>query len=385
VSANPPPRLTLFSTSFLKGHGGAEKTVHDLASRLVETGVATSIVADRPATPRSRNPYFAALPAEVGVRAVRLPNPLLGPLPTRLRNLVRYAWGCLELFVFFARHKPDVVHLHLVNVDVLVLALYRKVFRYRLLLTFTGLELELAASSWLSRVKLRLALRAADAATAVSTEIAQRLERAYGPVSVRVVPNGVELPEEEADPPPIGATTPRFVYVGRLAPVKRLPLLLKAFRICTERDVPGELVLVGTGEEEGEIAEWIEQSGLAHRISMRGALPHNAALAEIGNACCLLLASSSEGCPLAVLEAMARGKPVVAPDVGGLRELIRDGEHGLLYPAGDLDALADAIAAMAGSPAMRVQLGKNGAARARREFSLDRMVESYTTLYRQLA
>lgn len=88
-----------------------------------------------------------------------------------------------------------------------------------------------------------------------------------------------------------------------------------------------------------------------------------------------------EGCPNAILEAMAAGKPVVAARSGGIPELVGDGETGLLVPPGNFDLLGEALRRLAADPALRKRLGDAGRARALDAFNVDRMVQSYERLY----
>jgi glycosyltransferase involved in cell wall biosynthesis len=91
-----------------------------------------------------------------------------------------------------------------------------------------------------------------------------------------------------------------------------------------------------------------------------------------------------EGCPNAVLEAMAAGKPVIASRSGGTPELVVDGETGLLCPPEDVDALGAALRRLAADPALRAKMGAAGRERAARDFGVERLVRSYETLYSEL-
>jgi glycosyltransferase involved in cell wall biosynthesis len=101
-------------------------------------------------------------------------------------------------------------------------------------------------------------------------------------------------------------------------------------------------------------------------------------------ASCLLLASDWEACPYSVLEAAAAGVPVVATAVGGVPELVRDGETGLLAPAGDEAALAAALEAVLGDAPRARALGDAGRTEAGRRFAKERMVEELAGLYESL-
>ena len=94
-----------------------------------------------------------------------------------------------------------------------------------------------------------------------------------------------------------------------------------------------------------------------------------------------MLSSRSEGAPFSILEAMAAGLPVVATDVGGVRELVADGETGLLVPAGDPARLAEALRSLLADPALRRRLGAAGHARARERFDLRALRDAHLELY----
>jgi glycosyltransferase involved in cell wall biosynthesis len=98
----------------------------------------------------------------------------------------------------------------------------------------------------------------------------------------------------------------------------------------------------------------------------------------------LLLTSISEGIPLSVIEGMAAGLPIVATRVGGVPEVVEDGVTGLLAPAGDAEALAERVVALAGDPELRGRLGDAGRRRALERFSEARMQEEYRRLYDEM-
>ena len=97
-----------------------------------------------------------------------------------------------------------------------------------------------------------------------------------------------------------------------------------------------------------------------------------------------LLTSVSEGIPLAVIEAMAASLPVVATRVGGVGEVVRDGETGFLAPAGDPAALAEHVLRIATDPALGKQMGRQGCARARGLFSEEQMHAQYLQFYQEM-
>jgi glycosyltransferase involved in cell wall biosynthesis len=381
-------KVVLWSTSYLKGFGGAERIVHEIAHRLAERGDQVAVVADRTGVETEwSNRCFGALPPSVAVVGVGLPNPLRQPWRRRPWFLLRYLRGAFEAERFLRRERPDIVHLHLVNVDVLLLALLRRLLGFRLVLTLTGGEPVLAASSVLSRLKLRVAFHDADAVTCVSSDL-ERWAAAWGVRGVRRIPNGVDTAELRRETDRAGTIESRqdyLVFCGRLAAVKRLDLLLSAFCDSVRRGSTLRLVLIGDGELGGWLADQVRRSGLGDRIEHRGALAHEAAMAVLAGARGLVLSSASEACPLVLLEAMALGRAVIAPDIGGVRDLVIDGATGLLFPAGCSERLAERMLDLARSPALAAELGRRGAERVRDCFGSAAMMGSYLEVYRTVA
>jgi glycosyltransferase involved in cell wall biosynthesis len=130
-----------------------------------------------------------------------------------------------------------------------------------------------------------------------------------------------------------------FVFVGRLTEQKALTIALAALA-----RVPGaRLVLIGDGPERAHLEQFAQAEGVADRVEFLGSLPRDDALRYAAGARAALLSSAWENLPHSVIEALAMGTPVVATAVGGVAEVVHDGENGLLVPPGDPDALAAAM------------------------------------------
>jgi glycosyltransferase involved in cell wall biosynthesis len=130
-----------------------------------------------------------------------------------------------------------------------------------------------------------------------------------------------------------------FVFVGRLTEQKALTVALEALH-----DVESaQLVLIGDGPERERLARRAAELGVGGRLRFAGALPREQVLRHLAGACAALLPSAWENSPHAVVEALSVGTPVVATAVGGVPEIVRDGENGLLVPPNDAPALAQAM------------------------------------------
>ena len=169
--------------------------------------------------------------------------------------------------------------------------------------------------------------------------------------------NGVERARLDAGPPEVPA---RVVAIGRLVEKKGLEVLVRA---AAKLDPSVVVEIVGDGPQRARL-ERLAQG----RVRFAGALPHAEALARLRGAsafalpCRELPSGDRDGLPVALVEAMSAGVPVVTTPVGGIGELVRDGESGLLVAPGDADALAAAIASVLGDAALRARLATAGRA-----------------------
>ena len=159
---------------------------------------------------------------------------------------------------------------------------------------------------------------------------------------VRVVHCGLdgEFLQQALTPPP---PTRKLVCVGRLCEQKGQLLLLRALHRLREQGLRVELVLAGDGEMRPEVEALIAELGLADQVRITGWIGGDTVREEILQARALVLPSFAEGLPVVLMEAMALGRPVISTYIAGIPELVDDGVHGWLIPAGDVQALADAM------------------------------------------
>ncbi|CCG03759.1 glycosyltransferase [Blastococcus saxobsidens] len=158
------------------------------------------------------------------------------------------------------------------------------------------------------------------------------------------------------------AGRPRIGYVGRLAEQKRADVLVHAFGRMAEE---AALVVVGDGPERERVRQLVRASPVAERITMTGFVDHSAVPGVLASLDVLVLPSAYEEMGSVLVEAMAAGLPVVASDVGGIPEVVRDGETGLLVPPGDVDALAGALDRLVADGRLRSRLAAGARIRAR--------------------
>jgi colanic acid/amylovoran biosynthesis glycosyltransferase len=221
-----------------------------------------------------------------------------------------------------------------------------------------GTDVELARRvPWLAR----RVLRRARLVIAASTDLAERA-RALGAVSVRVIPSGVDLPAQvgaEAEPAEV-------LYAGRLSPEKGVLELLEAAQGMN-------LVVAGDGPLRSRIpfARGFVQHDELHQLYARAAV--------------VACPSRREGFGVACLEAMAHGRPVVATSVGGLLDLVVDGETGIVIPPRDPAALRSALERLLADPDLRRRFGMAGRDRARTHFSWETVTDATLAAYAEAA
>jgi glycosyltransferase involved in cell wall biosynthesis len=195
-----------------------------------------------------------------------------------------------------------------------------------------------------------------------------------------VIPNGVDLTRfGPVAPPSSSSDLTTVATLANLRPEKGLAQLLEAAAIVTRRAPRARFVIWGEGPLRGDLEARIRALSLTGSVEMRGATREPA---EVLKQCHIfVLPSLSEACSNVVLEAMATGLPVVATRVGGTPALVDDRRTGLLVPPDNAPALAQAILRLLDTPAMAIEMGAQGRARALAEFSMDRMLERIDAFY----
>lgn len=174
-----------------------------------------------------------------------------------------------------------------------------------------------------------------------------------------------------------------LIHVARHHPVKDQPTLLRGFAAAADSIPNVDLLMVGDGPLRPDLEKLSSELGIAERVKflgIRSDIPELMRAADV-----FALTSVSEAASLTLLEAMASGLPAVLTNVGGNPEIVRHEREGLLFPRGDTAGCAAAIRRLFANPAFASQLGAAGRAWAFEYFRLDRAVERYFALYRQLA
>ncbi|OWK34156.1 glycosyltransferase [Fimbriiglobus ruber] len=180
---------------------------------------------------------------------------------------------------------------------------------------------------------------------------------------VRVVRCGVDAVFRSGDPSPVPAV-PRLINIGRLSEQKGQLLLVQAAARVRDSGLAFELAVIGDGPLRDVIEAEIARLNLGGIVKLLGSLPGDAVRRELLGSRAMVLPSFAEGLPVVLMEALGLGRPVVTTFIAGIPELVEPGRCGWLVPAGSVDALADAMAAVLTTPDDDLtRMGKVGAGR----------------------
>ncbi len=212
------------------------------------------------------------------------------------------------------------------------------------------------------------------------SQLCRLVTHEYWP-KVQVVPCGLDPEFFQAPATPVPATR-RFVCVGRLSEQKGQLLLVEAARRLAAGGTEFQLVLVGDGEMRADVEALVARHNLQNRVSITGWVSNDQVRNEILSSRAMVLPSFAEGLPVVIMETMALSRPVISTYVAGIPELVHDGEHGWLVPAGDVDALTVAMKACLESSASELmRLGTAAQKRVQERHDADKAAAQLGALF----
>lgn len=291
-----------------------------------------------------------------------------------------------------AEQELDLLHVHYAIPHAISAYLARQICPrpFRVITTLHGTDTRLVGLDPSYRPITRFSLEQSDGVTAVSRDLAVSTQEDFALTRpIEVISNFVDTERfRRRELPPcyrenFAAPNERLViHVSNMRPVKRLNDIIRAFAHL-QRAVPARLVLVGEGPDRPEAERLACELEIFDRVIFAGNMAHveNAlAVADL-----FLMASEVESFGLAALEAMACEVPVVGTRIGGVPEVVEDGETGLLVPLGDVDALAEAGIRLLADPELLAQYGRAARQRAETYFSHDAGITAYERYYERIA
>ena len=382
-------RIVITTDSYLPRLGGQEMGAFRLAKYLKRKGHSVKIITTE------KQPWEG--PEEGGHEVLRLPH-RFGPFDRR-RLVARLG----PLF-----READVVHSRYCYRLAALAAPVARRLRRRFVVSLHGLGLldnpgDSLLKRWSHRRYRRASLGLADAVIATSGEFA-RLAAAYAdPSRIHVIPNGVDTDQFDADRPAPEELRRRYegdlvvLAIRRLVPKNGIQYLVQAAPGILARCPRARFVIGGRGSQEAELRRLVRDLGVEARFDFAGAIPNAEVSGYLAAARVVVFPSSMESTSHACLEAMAMGRPVVASRLGGLRELLGEGERGVLVdlfgsrgssydapaalPPAEVDRLGSAILGLLLDPKRAERIGAEGRRHALGNFDwsvlADRILEVY--------
>ncbi|TEU14582.1 MAG: glycosyltransferase family 4 protein [Anaerolineales bacterium] len=327
----------------------------------------------------------------------KIKNPLYLPL-----ILPYMFFGTLAVIRHCRRQRYDVLHVHWPLPQGVFGLAGQNISGARLVTSFHGAELLLTRRYPFLKPVLRYIVKRSDAVSANSSFTAS-LVRELADVEVKVIPYGSTIVARDVPPIAAGAEPypeplgpeprdegrdgeRRILYVGRLIERKGLPYLIEAMDLLP----PGlrvRLDIVGAGDQRPLLESLVKDKGLAERVFFRGRIPYGE-LAELYAGCDLFVLPAivdsrgdTEGLGVVLVEVMGYKKPVIATNVGGIPDIVRHNETGILVEQRDPQALAQAIEAVLTDEKRARELGQAGFAYVKEYFSWPRIVDQVMALY----
>lgn len=305
---------------------------------------------------------------------------LAGYSPLTLASL--FLIGIWKTIGCVLRRRCDVIHAYWVVPGGFIAAVAGVVTRRPVVATAAGTDLNMAAGRPLVRWFVRAALKGADRLIAAGSDMKRlAIELGFPASAATVLPSCfVQTAAAPATEQPRAGNT--LLYVGNLERPKRVDTLLRGLAQLAPRGAV-RLQIVGQGTLRAELERLAGELGIADSVEFMGAVPHERVAALMAAADVFVHCSDHEGLPVAIVEALRAGLPVVAAHVGGVPDLVLDGENGFLLDPGDAAGFGEKIELLLNDR----DLQKRMAARAA-EFAQDldgaAVIDKIEAIYREL-
>ena len=376
--------IAIFASAFYPHFGGVEEACRHLALEYGRRGhrahvVTTQHPSDLPAHEQTQ-----------GVDVWRFPFEMPRARPAGLARFARsFPAERRAVADLLKRLSADIVHVQCVGPNGFYALWAAQDTGLPLVVTTQGERTmdagQLYQKSLAANWTLKRLLKQADYVTACSQQTLDDAKSFAGfslNAKSRAVYNGIDLAEFDSQPAPYNHPRPYILGIGRVVPQKGFDLLLDAYARLVYRlpDAP-DLIIAGDGPEREHLQTQADALGLSERVHLVGRADRAKAVSLFHGCALFVLPSRQEPQGIVSLEAMACAKPVVAARVGGVPEIVTDGETGLLFSGSDAVALGNALEKMLVDPVKAAEMGRAGRARAEAQFTWARIADEYFGIY----
>jgi len=368
--------VCLYTDTFLPDVGGAQMVAHNLAARLCQQQRHVVVVAPRPRHVDGSDEKKGD--AQEGRYQV-----------SRFRRPISKRWGVRlvlpRLIRLHRRHRFDVLHCHAAYPQAYVASTLKRLYGIPYVVRPHGSDIlpgeRIRSNPRLER-RARQGLADADAVIAQGEFLKDVIVNlGVNENQVRVIHNGVDL-SEFADAPPFSHPRPYILALGNLLHRKGMDVLIRSYaRLASPR---ADLLIAGTGGELEALRALSNELGVASRVRFVGFVSGVEKVSLYRGAEFFVCPSRREPFANVILEAMAAGLPVVATDVGGNRQLVGSGRHGLLCRSEDVEGMADTLGTLLDAPD-RLSEARAAVPEYVARYGWERIAQEYASLYDEVA
>jgi len=308
-----------------------------------------------------------------------------------IKDNIRLLTYFISLFLFLIqiirKYDIDIIHAHSTIPTGLIGVLVSRLIKKPVFITAHGMDVNNFMEHTLFKRLITYSLSNSDKVIAVSKDLKGKMTSlGINPDKIKVLRNGVDtgrfkptkdnfihrtydLPDD----------TLLILFVGYMDTFKGIFELEEAFSRMKDKNVA--LIMVGEGPKKADLEKKVLGHDLKEQVVLTGAVPREDIDKYYKSADIFVLPSHSEGIPLVILEAMASGLPVIATNVGGLSEVVDDGENGFLIHPKDVENLATKLERLIDDPRVRERLASNSVKIMENEFSIQGKIEKLTRIY----
>lgn len=374
----------------LTSHGGVNGVIHSLVREAQRVGGLSPIILQS-SWPHRRMAATSALGVPVALLRLRAPLSARGCL-TSIRNTLAYLVSLPRTLALVRRlcvgHGVVAINVHYPSLSSLTFVLLRigGLFRGQLIFSFHGSDIHTAAKlGGFKRWLFLWSLRRVDSLVVVSEQLSRFVIGLCPDLAARVhvVYNGVETDLFDCIRTPrlIPTSDPVIISVASFDPVKGVDVLLRAIPLVLRQCASARFLLVGeSGTQDQYLRQLADELGVEGHVEWHCNVPHSEVPALLTRADVFVLPSREEALGMALLEAAMVGLPVVAARVGGIPEIVRGSEDGILVPSEDPQALADAILWVVGHPDVAGRMGDHLRRTVKGRFTWRRAYQQYAQL-----
>ena len=291
-----------------------------------------------------------------------------------------------SLVAYYDRVKPDVVQAN--GSANLKYSVALRLLRPSARIVYRNISIisQWVASKWQLRLQ-RMMFARVDYVTSVSDESRRDFMHSmhYPAERISTVRRGIDTEaalDADKERSRLGVDYPVVALVGKLSPEKNHRFLLQCLDVLKGGMDRLRLWFVGDGPQRTELEQLVREMGVADRVRFWGVQAEIAPFLAAADV--LVIVSTVEGIPGVILEGAIQGTPTIAVDVGGVSEVLRDGETGLLLPGHDVAAFSTALQRILTDPPLRQRLGEGARQRVREEYTIDRAVSEFETIYQRI-